>query len=213
MTVLVATGGRVSVRASRAVLLLCVLPLVRLGPAATPRATPQRALHYAALADACSDVSSPATERPPTIGGAPAGVPFRLNFGKHRGKLICEISSEYAQVWRGQAAPPSPIRVLSMRVPINAFISVHPSLAVDGPKRHPHNSARPPSRARCAWPSAGVALRPSESPSWMPLPAVTARPFPRTSRWLQPVLSQGRQGGRARPCSAWGSRGGTWQRR
>ena len=57
-----------------------------------------RKLHLldSSLADACSDVSSP--ERVPLkLGTDREATPFRLDFGKHRGELVCQVSPQYVQ--------------------------------------------------------------------------------------------------------------------
>ena len=56
----------------------------------------KRRLLDSSLADACSDVSSP--ERVPLKPGADReATPFRLDFGKHRGELVCQVSPQYVQ--------------------------------------------------------------------------------------------------------------------
>ena len=55
-----------------------------------------RRLRDSALADACSDVSSPERAPRPRAQEEEA-APFRLDFGTHRGKLVCQLSPQYVQ--------------------------------------------------------------------------------------------------------------------
>ena len=98
--------GKYATLLLRVGLLLSPLPVARLGSASAavsvgagvrvvPRAA-ARALD-AALADACSEVSSPERQGSSARRAAERSL-FRLNFGKNRGKLICEVSKQYAQV-------------------------------------------------------------------------------------------------------------------